>query len=138
MTGSYQHSVDLKGRLFIPARLRDELGSEFYVTLSNDKCLHAYSLDSWAKFLEKFNERTREEKTRMRPLFSNATKCDLDSQGRVLLPQSLRDKANLKKNVTVVGVGDIAEFWDSDTWAEIDAKESSQENLSLMFKELGV
>lgn len=138
MTGTYTHSIDAKGRLFIPVRLRDELGSEFYVTLSMDDCLSAYSLSSWAKFEEKSNEKPRDEKTRLRPLFSNAAKCELDSQGRILIPQHLRDMVGLKKNVTVVGVGDIAELWDSELWTEVNAKETTKENIAAVFRELGV
>ena len=138
MTGTYVHSIDAKGRIFIPARLRDELGAEFYVTLSLGKCLAAYPLSSWAKFEEKYNERTRPEKNRLRPFFSNASKCELDSMGRILLPQVLRDMVGLKKNVTVVGVGDIAEFWDSDEWTETNNNETTPENIEAVLMELGI
>ena len=72
----------------------------------------------------------------MRPLFAHAAKCELDAQGRILLPAALRDFAGLKKNVTVVGDGDVAEFWDTDTWNEIDVIETTPENLAKVFTEL--
>jgi len=75
VTGIYQHSIDTKGRLFIPARLREDLGAAFYVTLSMEKCLAAYSDADWAKFRDKFDAMTRENKTKMRPLFSHAARC---------------------------------------------------------------
>jgi len=136
MTGIFQHSVDAKGRLFIPARLREELGESFHVTLSLEKCLSAFSSDSWAKFEDKFNTLSRDDKKRMRPLFSHAAKCDLDGQGRILLPQGLRVWAGLTRNVTVVGAGDCAQFWDSDEWAAVDEIETTPDNIAGVFREL--
>ena len=112
MTGEYTHSLDVKGRLSIPSRLRDELGNIFYVTLSMDKCLSAYSAESWKEFTDKVNSMSYKDQRRMRPLYAFAAKCELDSQGRVLIPQNLRDYAGLTKSVTVVGCNNHAEFWD--------------------------
>ncbi len=136
MTGEYQHSLDAKGRLFIPARLRDELGAEFYVTLSMDHCLNAYSAEQWDIFSSKVNAMPYIKQRAMRPLFSNACKCELDTQGRILLPQKLRDQAGLTKNVTVLGSNNHAEFWDSDEWAKIRDVEASPENIAAVMQEL--
>ena len=87
MTGQYQHSIDAKGRVFIPAKLREELGETFYVTMGMDSCLSVYSDASWAKFTEKFESLPYTKTKAMRPLFANAAKCEPDSQGRILLPQ---------------------------------------------------
>ena len=138
MTGIFQHTVDAKGRLFIPARLREELGDPFYVTLSMEKCLTAYSLEGWAKFTEKMRTMPIVDKKKMRPLFTHAARCDLDSQGRILLSQYLRDFAGLDKNVTVVGVDEYAEFWDSEEWAAVDAAETTPENIAEVFTELDI
>ena len=136
MTGVYPHSLEAKGRLFIPAKLRDELGEVFYVTLSMEKCLTAYSSEGWKALEEKIKAMPRSKQIQMRPLFAHAAKCELDAQGRILLPAALRDFAGLKKNVTVVGDGDVAEFWDTDTWNEIDVIETTPENLAKVFTEL--
>jgi MraZ protein len=136
MTGIYQHSIDAKGRLFIPARLREELGETFHVTLSMEKCLTAYSKDSWDKFMDKIKEMPKSKQIKMRPLFAHAAKCELDGQGRILLPQALRDFAGLQKSVTVVGTGECAEFWDSETWTAIDAIETTPENIAEVYMEL--
>ena len=74
----------------------------------------------------------------MRPLFSHAAKCELDSQGRILLPQALRDFAGLKKNVTVVGSGECTEFWDSEEWAKVDIVETTPENIADVYMELDI
>lgn len=136
MTGEYQHTLDTKGRLSIPARLREELGNVFYVTLSMDKCLSAYSAESWQKFSDKVNEMPYVKQRKMRPLFAYAAKCEIDAQGRILLPQNLRDYAGLIKNVTVVGSNNHAEFWDSDSWAEINTLETTPENIAAVMEEL--
>ena len=136
MENTYQHSIDTKGRLFIPVDLREELGKTFYVTLSTERCLSAYSSESWERFKEKNRHMAQVSQKRMRPLFAMAAKRDLDSQGRINIPQQLRDYANLKKNVAIVGVGDRVELWDSDTYAEIAAKEMTPENIAAVFAEL--
>lgn len=139
MTGTYQHSIDAKGRLFIPARLRDELGDVFYVTLSmEEKSLWAFSNESWERFTDKIKAMPIAKQIKMRAFFSHAAKCELDGQGRILLPQQLRDSRDLKKNVTVVGAGERAEFWDSDAFAVKDAVEMTPENIAAVFEELDI
>ena len=112
MTGEYQHSLDNKGRLFIPAKLRDELGDVFYVTLSMDRCLSAYSSENWKALSDK------------------------DSQGRTLIPQNLRDFAGLKQKVTVIGCNNHAELWDSEAWSDVFAQETTPENIAAVMEEL--
>ncbi len=136
MTGTYEHTLDAKGRVFIPFRLRPELGEVFYLTISVDNCLCAYSQDSWDRFFEKVRQMPKRQQLRMRPLFANACRCELDAQGRVIVPQMLRERVGLEKNVTIVGNGECAEFWDSACWAEISAAESSQENLAGLYEEI--
>ena len=136
MTGEYQHSLDAKGRLFIPAKLRDELGEVFFITISMDRCLCAYSGESWQSLSERVNAMPYVKQRKMRPLFAYAARCELDKQGRVLLPQNLREYAGLDKNVTVVGCNNHAEFWDSDAWAEINAVETTPENIAAVMEEL--
>ena len=136
MTGVYQLSLDAKGRLFIPAKLREELGDVFYVTLSMDKCLSAYSAENWQVFSDKVNAMPYVKQRKMRPLFAYAAKCELDGQGRILLPQNLRDFAGLVKNVTVVGSNNHAEFWDSESWNAIYEQETLPENIAAVMEEL--
>lgn len=136
MTGEYQHSLDSKGRVFIPAKLRDELGEVFYVTLSMERCLCAYSAESWQEFSDKVNAMPYVRQRKMRPLFAHAAKCELDSQGRALIPLNLREYANLAKNVTVLGCNNHAELWDSDTWAQICEQETTPESIAAVMEEL--
>ena len=136
MTGEYQHSLDSKGRLFIPAKLRDELGEVFFVTLSMERCLCAYSSENWQAFSDKVNAMPYVKQRKMRPLFAHAARCELDSQGRALIPQNLREYAGLTKSVTVVGCNNHAELWDSDSWQAIFQLENTPENIAAVMEEL--
>ena len=136
MTGEYQHSLDTKGRLFIPAKLRDELGEVFFITLSMDKCLCAYSAENWKVFSDKVSAMPFVKQRKMRPLFAHAARCELDSQGRALIPQNLRDYAGLTTNVTVVGCNNHAELWDSEAWSAIFEEETTPENIAAVMEEL--
>ena len=136
MTGEYQHSLDSKGRLFIPAKLRDELGEVFFVTLSMERCLCAYSAENWKAFSDKVNAMPYVKQRKMRPLFAHAARCELDSQGRALIPQNLREYAGLTKSVTVVGCNNHAELWDSDSWQAIFQLETTPENIAAVMEEL--
>ena len=136
MTGDYQHSLDNKGRLFIPAKLREELGEIFFLTLSMDRCLCAYSADSWQALSEKVNAMPYVKQRKMRPLFAYAARCELDAQGRALIPQNLRDYAGLEKNVTVIGCNNHAELWNSELWNEVYTAETTPENIAAVMEEL--
>ena len=136
MTGEYQHALDNKGRLFIPAKLRDELGEVFFITLSMDRCLCAYSSANWEAFSEKVNAMPYVKQRKMRPLFAYAARCELDSQGRALIPQHLRDYAGFSKNVTVLGCNNHAELWDSETWADVYREETTPETIAAVMEEL--
>ena len=138
MYGTYKHSLDAKGRLFIPARLREELGDEFFVTISPEKCLTAYSNKSWENMLETISSRPKMDQKKVRSIFSHAARVELDGQGRILIPQTLRDFAGLNKNVAVVGVGECAQLWDSEAWATVDADETTPEYIAGIFEELGI
>ncbi len=138
MTGEYQHTIDAKGRLFIPARLKEELGEVFYVALPmEDKTyLAAYTADTWQSILDKVNALPFSMQGDMRRFFGNAARCELDAQGRVLIPQSLRDFARLEKSVTIVGNNNRAELWNSELYAE-EIGQATPEKLAALLKGLG-
>lgn len=140
MTGQYQHSIDAKGRLFIPAKLREELGPTFYVTIAGtDPCLAVYSEEGWEKLTEKFDGLPYSKaKKAIRTLYSNAAKCEPDAQGRILLPQKLRAYAGLTKDVVVAGVSKRAEIWNADAWAKLEAEEMEADSLAAVMEELGI
>lgn len=137
MYGKYRHTVDPKGRLFVPSKLRDELGEAFYVTLGLDHCLSVYTEAGWQSILDKYNALPISQARKMRFLFANAAKCEPDSQGRILLPQKLRAYAGLDKDVVIIGVSNRAEIWNAERWAALEAEELNPENLAAVMEELG-
>lgn len=138
MTGVFEHNIDSKGRLFIPAKLREELGDVCYVTLSVDHCLSIYSTESWEAFCAKINAMPMSVSRRMRTLFANTAKCEMDAQGRILVPSKLRELIGLQKNVTIIGFSNHAEIWDSDEYAALESSELTPENISAVMSELGI
>ena len=137
MTGTYEHSIDAKGRLFIPAKLREELGVTFYLAMGVDECLAIYPQETWNRFTEKFASLPMSQSAAMRPLFANASKCELDSQGRIVIPQKLRKYAGLDKDVVIIGVNDRAEIWSAETWNAREEEEMTPEKMAACMAELG-
>lgn len=136
MTGKYNHSVDAKGRLFVPSKLREELGETFYVTVGLDRCLSVYPMEKWGEIEAHFKALPISKATRLRSFFANATKCEPDKQGRFLIPAELRNYANLKDEVTFIGQVDHAEIWNAETYAEHDLIFLKPENLAAAMEEL--
>ena len=137
MTGTYEHSIDAKGRLFIPAKLREELGVTFYLAMGVDECLAIYPQETWNRFTEKFASLPMSQSADMRPLFANASKCELDSQGRIVIPQKLRKYAGLEKDAVIIGVNDRAEIWSAETWNAREEEEMTPEKMKACLAALG-
>lgn len=138
MTGKYEHNIDAKGRVIVPSRLREELGEVCYVTLSIDSCLAVYSEKAWEAFEEKINEKPLAVAKKMRAVFANTARCELDVQGRILVPQNLRDFVGIEKNVTIIGFSNHAEIWASDKYAEFEKEALSLDNVASAWEELGI
>jgi len=122
--GEYAHTLDDKGRLTLPAKYRAELAAGVVVTRGIDKCLSVYPLAEWQRVSERVNSlpmtdgQAREFR---RLLFAGANDVELDKQGRVLLPQYLREYAGLDGNVIVAGLNTHLEIWAPDAWNAIRA-----------------
>ena len=116
--GEYKHSIDAKGRLAMPAKLRDELGERFTVTKGLDGCLAVYPEKEWESLEDRIRALGNGEKARRvkRYYFANAFDAQPDAQGRILIPAGLREFADLQKDVVVIGQLDHAEIWNSEKW----------------------
>ncbi|HIR09381.1 MAG TPA: division/cell wall cluster transcriptional repressor MraZ [Candidatus Avoscillospira stercoripullorum] len=136
MVGKYRHNVDPKGRLFVPAKLREELGESFYVTLGLEHCLSVYTEAGWQAIVDKYNALPMSQARKMRFLFANAAKCEPDKQGRFLIPTELRDYAGLKDEVMFVGLAGHAEIWDSATYDALEAETLTPEYMASVMEEL--
>ena len=138
--GQYNHTIDPKGRLILPAKFREILGEEFVVTKGLDGCLFVYPKDEWAKIEEKFREvplTTKDARKFSRFFFSGAAPCEVDKQGRVLLPQVLRDFAGLEKEVVLVGVLNRIEIWSLERWND-EGDYEDMDNIAEHMAELGL
>ena len=119
--GEYSHTVDAKGRLIIPSKFREELGESFVVTRGMDGCLFIYSGEAWEKFEQKLATLplvSKEARAFTRFFVSGAASCELDRQGRILVPATLREYAGLTKDVILAGSLDHIEVWSKERWAE--------------------
>jgi MraZ protein len=118
--GEYNHTIDAKGRLIVPAKFREQLGEAFVITNGNDGCLNIYTREDWETFLEKLQllPNNGDSRKLKRKLVAQANDVELDKQGRILVPPALREHAGLSKDVVLAGVIDKIEVWDKDRWEE--------------------
>ena len=138
MTGQYAHNIDAKGRLFIPAKLREELGETFHVTIGPDHCLTIYPNDTWDDFMAKFHDMPYSKGKSLRALSANAVDCEPDGQGRILIPAKLRKYADLEKEVVVIGSFDRAEIWNAERWAREEVMAFESGSLEQAMEEMGL
>ena len=116
--GTYEHGIDAKGRVIIPAKLRDGLGDSFVVTVGLDGCLYAYPMDEWENFLTKLKELpgTKEARALQRTFMANAATCDCDKQGRTLIPATLRERVGITDDIVFIGVLGKVELWSKERY----------------------
>lgn len=129
--GEYQHSIDEKGRLIIPSKFRDGLGDSFVITRGLDQCLFVYPMEEWTLLENKLKSLpfTRADaRAFTRLLFSGATECILDKQGRVTIPSNLRSHALLEKDCIVIGVSNRVEIWSAAQWQNYFAQSGDSFN----------
>ena len=119
--GEYNHTIDAKGRMIVPSKFREQLGNEFVVTKGLDGCLFVYPNEEWHNIEEKFRTvplTTKDARKFSRFFFAGAATCELDKQGRILIPPVLREFADLQKDVVSVGVLNRIEIWSKEKWSE--------------------
>lgn len=129
--GEYHHSLDEKGRIIIPSKFRDELGSSFVITRGLENCLFVYAKEEWNKIvgkLQKLPFTKKDVRNFNRFFLSGATIVELDKQGRINIAQPLASYAYLEKECVVIGVNDRIEIWSKDMWENFFDENS--ENLS--------
>ena len=130
LMGEYSHSLDTKGRLIMPVKLRQDIGEKFILTKGLDGCLFAFSQTEWLNFEEKLKSLPLSDKNArnfVRFFLSGATECEIDKQGRFLIPTNLRIAGNLEKEAIIIGVGTRLEIWNKETWEKCDQEISADE-----------
>lgn len=128
--GEYNYTIDDKGRLTIPSKIREGLGHDFIITRGLDKCLFVYPKEEWENVINKYRElpNTKDARNFMRFFLSGATQNELDKQGRINIAPSLRIYANLNKDCVIIGVNERLEIWDKEAWDTFIT--TNEENLS--------
>ena len=135
LLGEYEHALDEKNRLTLPAKFRQAFADGVFVVRGIDPCLLVFPPDGWNRFvagsLEGLNPFSREARQMSRFIFAGATETDLDRQGRIMLPAPLIEHAGLERDVIVAGVRDHLEIWDRAAWRrELDHVEGSAERVA--------
>ncbi len=119
--GEYQHNIDTKGRMIVPAKFRDGLGESFVLTRGLDQCLFAYPQEEWKILEEKLKKlplTKKDARSFTRFFFSGAVECEVDKQGRINIPQPLRKYSKLEKECVVIGVSNRIEVWAQEIWED--------------------
>ena len=127
LIGEYEHSLDAKGRLIMPAKIREDIGEKFIVTKGLDGCLFGFSQNEWTNFEEKLKTLPLTNKNArdfVRFFLSGATECEIDKQGRFLIAGNLRQYASMEKEVVIIGVGTRIEIWNRDKWQVYNSDEN--------------
>ena len=130
LIGEYEHSLDAKGRLIMPAKLREDIGEKFIITKGLDGCLFAFSIAEWKIFEEKLRSlpiSNKDARKFSRFFFAGAIDCEIDKQGRFLISSNLREFADLEKDVIIVGMDSRIEIWSKEKWNKFDEDISADE-----------
>lgn len=128
--GEYNHTVDAKGRLIVPSKFREQLGEEFVVTKGLDGCLFVYENSEWKSLEEKLHAlplTNANARKFSRFFLAGATTCEVDKQGRILLPGILREFAGIGKEAVLVGVGSRIEIWSKESWMSANVYDDMEE-----------
>jgi MraZ protein len=140
--GEFNHSMDPKGRISMPSKFRDELGETFYITKGLDNCLFVFPLDEWQLFEEKLKALPMTNKNArafVRLFFSGASECAFDKQGRILIPQPLRDHAGIDREAVIIGTGTRVEIWSQNGWnGYIDPENIDYNEIAEHMADLGI
>jgi len=142
LIGEYEHSLDVKGRLIMPAKLREDIGEKFIITKGLDGCLFGFSLNEWTNFEEKLKSLPLTNKNArdfVRFFLSGAVNVEIDKQGRFLVASNLREYASMEKEVVIIGVGTRIEFWSKDKWEKYNSSDNiSADNIAENMTMLGI
>lgn len=141
-TGEYNHTIDTKGRLIVPSKLREELGDKFIITKGLDDCLFVYPKDEWDRFEEKLKQLSLANKNArkfVRFFSSGACECELDKQGRILITPVHREFAGLEKDVVTIGASNRVEIWSKERWDAYNNDESfDMDEIAEQMQDLGI
>lgn len=142
LMGKYQNSIDAKGRMIVPSKYRGELAYHCVLTRGIDSCLYIYPMEKWEEFMDKLSKLpTTDPNARafVRHIYANAVECEIDKQGRMGIPQELREYAGIEKEMVTVGVLDKIELWSKEVWEKnAEATAMAPNELAAKMAEYGI
>ena len=142
LIGEFDHNIDKKGRMILPARFREEMGDSVVVNRGLDGCLYVYTIEQWEKVYQRLSALpTTRKDARMyaRMMLSKAMKCEFDAQGRITIPSGLVQLAHLQKECKVIGVGTHLEIWDKEKWDEYtNSSNMDADEIASQMSDLGI
>ncbi len=140
--GEFNHTIDTKGRVSVPAKFREQLGDSFILTKGLDNCLFIYPQNEWKVLEDKLKQlplTNRDARAFVRFFFSGATECEFDNQGRIRIPNNLREYAELEKEAVMIGVATRIEIWSQKRWNDYNNDSNlSYDEIASKMAELGI
>ena len=140
--GEYQHTLDPKNRVIMPSKFREKLGDSFVMTKGLDNCLFIYSSAEWSIVEDKLKSlpmTNKDARAFVRFFFAGACECELDKQGRILMPNNLKDYAKIDKELVIIGVSTRIEIWSREEWNKFNSDANiSYEDVTEKMSQLGI
>ncbi|MCI2062274.1 MAG: division/cell wall cluster transcriptional repressor MraZ [Eubacteriaceae bacterium] len=140
--GSYKNSIDAKYRMIVPSKYREELGLKCVITKGIDKCLYIYPISEWENFAEKLKQLPKADpnaRNFVRHFYGNAEECEIDRQGRVTIPQALREYGSIAKELMTIGDGEKIEVWSRNVWDdEQEHEELTADDIARGMEQYGI
>lgn len=140
--GEYQHTLDPKNRVIMPSKFREKLGDSFVMTKGLDNCLFIYSSEEWSRVEEKLKSlpmTSKDARAFVRFFFAGACECELDKQGRIVMPNNLKDYARIDKELVIIGVSTRIEIWSREEWNKFNNDANiSYEDVAEKMSQLGI
>lgn len=140
-TGEYQHAIDVKNRMIIPSKFREFLDEKFMVTKGLDNCLYAYPIGEWANLEQKLKSlplSSKDARAFVRFFFSGASECELDKQGRFVIPANLIEYAGITKEIVIIGVSTRFEIWSKENWDAYNSSNIDYDEIADKMSLLGI
>ena len=138
MTGTFEHSLDNAGRLIVPSKLRDKLGTAFYLAVGVKENLTLYPMETWNKLKDRVSQLTTAQAAAMDVFFASAQLCEADKQWRIQVPSYLKEYAKIDRDVVVTGNNDRAQIWSADNWKAKTRQQVNPETIANLMNDLGI
>ena len=139
LVGKYEQTIDAKGRVNIPSKFRSALGEAFIAAVGDEECVCLYPMEEWSAFMERVKAVEVEKRAMlMRYIQENSAECEIDSQGRAVIPAEIRKYAELTKEIVVIGEHTKVEIWSKDNWSQYKEQKFDMDKITDIMKQIGI